>query len=205
MDNSSTDDEEVIGFCVECEEDIVETDEYLKVVEMWPGESIVLQRAHLQCLEVDECPNCEGEFTTRRPGNFLRNEGARFCPRCGEPLPDHSEPEVQARLVSDVAEVEVGFDAAEVLSDWPVENIQGLKNECTSVRDEDWGPGEISDLVALESSDPRVTLFFRWLTMYNRHVSHAEGFYCVVDASEAMKWLEKNRPEVAKALEEDNE
>lgn len=142
----------------------------------------------------EECPNCGKAVPTY----------ARFCSHCAEPLPDQSESEIQARLVSDGVEVEVGFDAAEVLSDWPVEAIQGLKNECTSVYGDYWGPGEISDQVALESSDPRVTLFFRWLGMYNQQAYRAEGYSCVVDAGEAMKWLGKNRPEVAKQLEKDN-
>ena len=74
--------------------------------------------------------------------------------------------------------------------------------EIIELVDEDWGPGEYSDRIALfcEQLNDNLETLFKYLILKNSGVGDAVGFSCTVDPDAAEAWLRRNRLDIYEQL-----
>ncbi len=104
---------------------------------------------------------------------------------------------IRAEVHSDDRAYEIDFDATAYF-------VQASDEDLFKLAKDDWGGGYPADWVAeyFEKTNRNIKAMFRYLRSPEvRERRDAPGFECYVKEADAMEWLKKNRPLLAKAIE----
>lgn len=110
-----------------------------------------------------------------------------------------TKPKIRAVCHSDDYAVEVEFDCVEWFEYASVSDIVNLALE-------GWGGDYSADAIAdyYEEKNPDIDRMFDYIYTYNgAHPRNTMGFECYINDDEALNWLQKNRPNVMKALDDE--